>query len=447
MDNEKFKNYVNYCKLTLMLNTPFWGFMIKQVDVILLSDEKYGSNAVSEDDEPTEDEEFRADDSELAALLGDIKLSKSDNKSSNPLANVGGKKKKSKKNFGIKTNGKNIFVQESYFNSLSKQQFFGQYYKQLLHIAFLHVPRKYNKDDKAWNIACDYWVNIVLDDFKNNKVNKIGNYIDYDPIFFDKKYEDKSIEEIYDDLVDEDGDGDKKGKGDKIPEDYEPNLDYKSKERLTGEDVENIKSNLAKGSALTNMNGLDGNHIRREIDKILEKKVDWRQELKQFIQAFPNDYNFLERDRRFFNSPFFIPSIGGETVKLVVALDTSGSIIDDILKYFVGEVINICQTFPNVELTVICCDAAVNSVGKVYTLQDVDNLELKGGGGTSFVPVFEYVDDNLSDYNALIYFTDGYGEFPNDEVVNIKTLWIMTTEVKPSFGKIIKFDINQNNQF
>jgi predicted metal-dependent peptidase len=435
MDIEKFNKYVDYSKFVLMVNTPFWGYLIKQVDVILLPDKKYGDGSVSAEDDEQQSimigENLDTDKMMEGLIKNDIIESK--------------KNQKKMKNFGVKTNGKNIFFQESHFETLTKQQFCGQYYKQLLHIAFLHIPRKYNKEDKKWNIACDFWANIVLDDFQNSSKNKMGNYIDYKPDFMDRKFENKSIEEIYEEIISEDGDGGKgKGKGEDFS-DYVPNLDFNSKDRLSQDDVENIKSNMAKGVALTDMHGVDSDHIRREIDKLLTKKVDWRQELKQFIQSFPNDYDFLQRDRRFYGSQFFIPAIGGETVKIVVALDTSGSIIDDVLKYFMSEVISICQTFENLEMTVICCDADVKSVGKVYTINDVDKIELSGGGGTSFVPVFEYCEEFLTDFNALIYFTDGYGDFPNPNDVNIKTLWIMTTEVQPEFGKIIKFEINDNN--
>ena len=46
------------------------------------------------------------------------------------------------------------------------------------------------------------------------------------------------------------------------------------------------------------------------------------------------------------------------------------------------------------------------------------NFELKGFGGTDFRPVFEYVDElirrgEFENLKGLIYFTDGYGTFPD----------------------------------
>ena len=45
------------------------------------------------------------------------------------------------------------------------------------------------------------------------------------------------------------------------------------------------------------------------------------------------------------------------------------------------------------------------------------NFKVKGGGGTDFRPVFEYVkkleaDHVLTNLKGLIYFTDGYGIYP-----------------------------------
>ena len=44
-------------------------------------------------------------------------------------------------------------------------------------------------------------------------------------------------------------------------------------------------------------------------------------------------------------------------------------------------------------------------------------MQIKGLGGTDFRPAFEYVeqlkrDKEFNNLKGLIYFTDGYGEFP-----------------------------------
>lgn len=40
------------------------------------------------------------------------------------------------------------------------------------------------------------------------------------------------------------------------------------------------------------------------------------------------------------------------------------------------------------------------------------NFALKGGGGTDYRPVFDYIDANFPMASMLLYFTDGDGIFP-----------------------------------
>ena len=71
---------------------------------------------------------------------------------------------------------------------------------------------------------------------------------------------------------------------------------------------------------------------------------------------------------------------------------------------------------------------------KRYT--NIENIEIKGGGGTDFRPVFEYIKKKNYKPNAILYFTDGCGDYP--ESSNIDTLWILDGEppeyYQPPFG-------------
>ena len=65
------------------------------------------------------------------------------------------------------------------------------------------------------------------------------------------------------------------------------------------------------------------------------------------------------------------------------------------------------------ELNVIICDAEVHSVTKIMKDNDLKTLDLKGGGGTSSLPVFKYLEDK--DPDILVYLTDLYIDFPDEE--------------------------------
>ena len=67
------------------------------------------------------------------------------------------------------------------------------------------------------------------------------------------------------------------------------------------------------------------------------------------------------------------------------------------------------------------CDARIQDVVKITSQEEFDaylkNMKIHGLGGTDFRPVFTYVDElvrlgEFTNLKGLIYFTDGYGDFP-----------------------------------
>ncbi len=109
----------------------------------------------------------------------------------------------------------------------------------------------------------------------------------------------------------------------------------------------------------------------------------------------------------------------------VIAIDTSASCSGDLVQAFVDKVCAIFRQsenfFRKFNVHIIQCDAAIQSVIHLESLADFaglqDRIRLCGFGGTDFRPVFRLVDQmiaeqQLTDLKGLIYFTDGYGRFP-----------------------------------
>lgn len=72
--------------------------------------------------------------------------------------------------------------------------------------------------------------------------------------------------------------------------------------------------------------------------------------------------------------------------------------------------------FTKINLHLILCDAAVQADIKIAKREELEkaimNLEIKGGGGTDFRPVFRHVDRLIQDkeftnLKGVLYFTDG----------------------------------------
>lgn len=77
--------------------------------------------------------------------------------------------------------------------------------------------------------------------------------------------------------------------------------------------------------------------------------------------------------------------------------------------------------FTKINLHIIQCDAEIQQDVKITSQEEFDeylkDMQLYGFGGTDFRPVFDYVeklrqDREFINLKGLIYFTDGWGEFP-----------------------------------
>lgn len=111
--------------------------------------------------------------------------------------------------------------------------------------------------------------------------------------------------------------------------------------------------------------------------------------------------------------------------EFVIAIDTSRSVMGEQVQAFLQKTYNILQStesfFSRINVHIIQCDANIQEDIKITSREDFDRylqtMAIKGLGGTDFRPVFQRVDEMIQDgefanLKGLIYFTDGYGLFP-----------------------------------
>lgn len=186
--------------------------------------------------------------------------------------------------------------------------------------------------------------------------------------------------------------------------------------------------------------------IKEIIDELLNPKVPWYTLLSQYIQkTVISDWIWTRPNKRMIGMDMNLPSTIKENLEVVVAVDTSGSISSEELRDFTSEVHSIISSVSEVKMTLIDCDYVVQQHIVIESGQSIDGSALpwegrpwKGRGGTSFIPVFTWVEENGLQPDLLIYFTDGYGAFPNDDP-NYPVVWVMTTNVSPPFGEVIEY--------
>lgn len=111
--------------------------------------------------------------------------------------------------------------------------------------------------------------------------------------------------------------------------------------------------------------------------------------------------------------------------ELVIAIDTSASCEDGLIQRFLNETASILLSgdnfFRKIKIHVIQCDDEVKRDDVILSVDDMkkysEGIHVEGGYGTDFRPVFSHVEElirkeELSNLKGLIYFTDGYGIYP-----------------------------------
>ena len=141
------------------------------------------------------------------------------------------------------------------------------------------------------------------------------------------------------------------------------------------------------------------------------------------------DYIFYTYGMKLYGNMPLIEPLEYKEVKrireFVVAIDTSGSVSGELVQKFMQKTYNILKQeesfFRKINLHIIQCDADIQEDAKITSQEEfdryLDTMQLRGFGGTDFRPVFSYVEElrrakKFRNLKGLIYFTDGYGVFP-----------------------------------
>ena len=311
------------------------------------------------------------------------------------------------------------------------------------HKAFrhLHVWNDIHRENhQLANVAADLFVNLALVDADKGegfvKMPKLG--IQPDP-----QYRGMSVGQIYQKLKDNPPSGGGNGMDEHDWEDAQDGATAEEAQKRADE----IQRALRQGEMLRKK--LAGKGAGSEdgiFGDILAPKVDWKKALRDFIQetcAGRDEATWRRPNRRYLSQDIYMPSMQGVTLnELVIGFDTSGSVFGgDEMTRFVSELKVIIEQVKPSKCHVIYWDTAVAGH---QTFEDgqfaVQNLKVKGGGGTDGSVLFDYLRGKNLNPQAIVQFTDGYvGNWGN---TNIPTLWAITTNgIAAPFGTSIDLSV------
>ena len=217
----------------------------------------------------------------------------------------------------------------------------------------------------------------------------------------------------------------------------EPEADFSARQALENEwrDIsEHVQMDL---ETFAKQRGIEAGGMRQLLGELNREKYDYEAFLKKFavtgevmkINDDEFDYIFYTYGLRLFKNMPLIEPLEYKEVKrireFVIAIDTSGSTSGELVNRFLTKTYNILMStqsfFSKVNIHIVQCDAAVQEAVKITCREEFEDyirhMTIRGLGGTDFRPVFAYVDQLLRQHEfqrlrGMIYFTDGYGTFP-----------------------------------
>lgn len=228
------------------------------------------------------------------------------------------------------------------------------------------------------------------------------------------------------------GSGKQKGNG----EEFELYMvdDHGHQKELTDIEKEMVQEiiNNAKVKSYGNISG----SLQSAISELTKTKtLPWRKTIRMLLSKYINEpggiyeNTWVKRNRR--NLP--LPGIRKLNKKVVISIDTSGSISDKDIGRFFDQIEKIVKDYSI--LTIIEWDVGVH---KVYTYKKGDwkRVKIEGRGGTNIQCVYDHIKEKIKDTTVVINFTDG--EFNWDiSHYNISTIWAFVNKSidKAPFGK------------
>lgn len=369
----------------------------------------------------------------------------------------------------VATDARHFYYNADYIDDLSLEQTQFMLAHEALHCALSHFARRQHRVKHRWDLACDFAINPLL--VKDGLKPPPGALI------LDV-FEGMSAEEIYPALQDNDTDqlldkhlydGDEGGGGGSGSNDeleQSAGSGGENAERsesgqgggaeteresqgarpspLTPQERDELASRwqqyLASAAQSAQAAGKLSGSMARLVDHLLQPKLPWRTLLARYMTlSARDDYTYQRPSRR--EGSMIFPSLRSAQLEVTVALDSSGSLSDADIGEFLAEV-DALKSQLRARIHLVACDSALSSDGP-WLFEPWDTLaaprQFAGGGGTSFVPVFEWVEQQGRRPDLLLYFTDAEGDFPAAEP-DYPVLWLVKGKAQVPWGQRIQLN-------
>lgn len=376
------------------------------------------------------------------------------------------------------TDARKLYYNPRYVEALSVGQLQFLVAHLALHCALSHFARRQHRVRRRWDLACDLAINpllvdeglppppdaLVLDDYRGMTAEEIYPLLDeqdetetLDQHVFDQDSSEGGRQGSPPPDAPPGGQGGAGGEGEPPPTAQPQTGDGGGQARqaeaeqgkaprpLTPDERETLRvqwqQRLAGAAQQAMQAGKLNGAMARLVDHLLQPQLPWRMLLARYVTAVArDDYSYLRPSSRR-EGDAILPSLRSAQVDVVVAVDTSGSIGREELESFMAEV-DALKGQVRARLTLLACDSELAPEGpwEFEPWQEARlPRELRGGGGTSFVPVFRFVERRGRQPDLLLYFTDAEGEFPEREPP-FPVVWLVKGRGRVPWGQRVQLN-------
>ncbi|MBQ7761568.1 MAG: metallopeptidase [Clostridia bacterium] len=362
----------------------------------------------------------------------------------------------------VGTDGREIYYNPFYILSRYSEEKYvvmRDYLHMLFHCVFRHNLIGSIVDTELWDLSCDIAVENVINELQEQSIyakrqgkqsseiirlkskikhltaEKIYNF------YLSQGLDDEEIRRLRVSFIADDhtiwyssGDGSSEGQGQgkqgqsggKMSR-QELEQRWKQISEYVGADLESFSKQRGNTAGSLIQNIREVNRERYDYTSFLKKFATMHEAMKINDDEF--DYIFYTYGLKLYEKMPLIEPLEYKEIKQVkdfaIIIDTSGSVQGAQVQAFVQKTYNILKNEESFakkfNLHIIQCDAEVQSDVKITTQAELDEyikkMTLHGFGGTDFRPAFAYVnklvkDKEFTKLKGVIYFTDGYGVFP-----------------------------------
>lgn len=344
------------------------------------------------------------------------------------------------------------------------------YMHVLLHCIYRHMFVSSAIDQLVWDLACDIAVENIISEFELEalktplaekqdkivkKLTKDCEILTAEKIYMYFKRSDFTEQKIQEyaklfrvdehDIwyqLEESKKENTQNENGETEENGKSNTEFGSSTKLSIKELREVWEKISERMQSDIMHFSNGRYgeagsIVQNLKEVNRERYDYRDFLKQFavlgektkINDDEFDYVFYTYGLQLYDNMPLVEPLEYKDVKsikeFVIAIDTSGSVIGDLVQEFIQKTYNILKSeesfFTKINLHIIQCDTEIQSDIKITNQTEFDDylshMELKGFGGNNEIRLFEYVDQliaekEFSNLKGMIYLTDGYGIFP-----------------------------------